>query len=101
MKLLGVRAKIAKGTHAIMRLLSSTTWEIKEFVSADAIPPYAIVSHTWGDDEVSFQDWQTVSSREVESKQGYKKIQYCCEQAVADEIGWIWMDTYVPSYMIC
>lgn len=38
-----------------MRLLSSTTLEFKVF-SDEELPPYAILSHTWGAEEISYQD---------------------------------------------
>lgn len=38
-----------------MRLLHSTTFEFKVF-NDEELPPYAILSHTWGDEEVSYQD---------------------------------------------
>ena len=36
---------------------STTRLEPKPFYEPD-IPPYAILSHTWGDDEVDFQDFK-------------------------------------------
>ena len=46
----------------------------KEF--HDDIPPYAILSHTWGDDqeEVTFHDIETASGT---SKAGYAKLLFC------------------------
>jgi len=43
-----------------MRLINVETLEMKEFFDV-SIPPYAILSHTWGSDEVSYQDWQAVA----------------------------------------
>ena len=47
------------------------------------IPPYAILSHTWGDDdqEVTFKDLTEGSGK---TKVGYRKIQFCGEQATCD-----------------
>ncbi|KAG4441030.1 hypothetical protein IFR05_003485 [Cadophora sp. M221] len=59
----------------------------------DKIPEYAILSHTWGDDELSFQDIQFKDPIAYEPKMGYKKIRYSCEQAREDNIKWIWVDT--------
>lgn len=39
-----------------MRLLDSRTLQFKEFIREDQTPRYAILSHTWGDDEVTFKD---------------------------------------------
>lgn len=51
---------------------------------------YAILSHTWGDGEVSFQDFHR-HGREL--KEGFKKIRGCCNQARKDKIDWVWIDT--------
>ena len=49
----------------------------------DNIPPYAILSHTWGDDdqEVTFQDVQQDAGQ---GKAGYRKLTFCGEQAASD-----------------
>ncbi|KAF4334717.1 heterokaryon incompatibility protein het-E-1 [Fusarium beomiforme] len=54
---------------------------------------YAILSHTWGteEDEVTFQDLQEPDERK--KKNGWSKIQECCEQAKKDGIDWVWIDT--------
>lgn len=72
-----------------MRLLNSSTLELEDF-NADSIPPYAILSHTWGEDEVSFADMERGNAR---NKAGYQKIKYACEQAADDAQGYIWVDT--------
>ncbi|KAK3989113.1 heterokaryon incompatibility protein-domain-containing protein [Cladorrhinum sp. PSN332] len=71
-----------------MRLLNSETLEMKEFYGE--IPPYAILSHTWGDEEVTFQDFH---SPDREKKKGFDKILGCCQQAQRDRIDWTWIDT--------
>jgi len=47
----------------------------------DNIPPYAILSHTWGadTDEVTFRDLMDDTGR---SKAGYGKIRLCEEQII-------------------
>ena len=56
------------------------------------IPPYAILSHTWGadSDEVSFND---VMKGTGKNKDGYKKIAFCREQATKDGLKYFWVDT--------
>ncbi len=66
---------------------------MKHFISYADIPPYAILSHTWDDDEVTFQDWQMLPWPEVQRKKGYRKIEYCCEQAYREGLQWVWIDT--------
>ena len=58
----------------------------------EAIPPYAILSHTWGADteEVTFDDLTNGTGRD---KPGYEKIRFCGEQAAQDGIEWFWIDT--------
>jgi hypothetical protein len=55
-----------------------------------AQPPYAILSHTWGKEEVSLQD---LAQPEVSRKEGFKKIRYCCEQSLKDNLEFAWVDT--------
>ncbi|EHK98765.1 putative Vegetative incompatibility protein HET-E-1 [Glarea lozoyensis 74030] len=56
------------------------------------IPPYAILSHTWGDDdqEITYKEVMDGSGK---SKAGYRKIQFCGEQARRDSLEYIWVDT--------
>lgn len=58
----------------------------------DAIPPYAILSHTWGADteEVTFEDLINGTGKD---KPGYEKIQFCGEQATRDDLEYFWIDT--------
>ncbi|KAF2738506.1 HET-domain-containing protein [Polyplosphaeria fusca] len=62
--------------------------------TSDHIPAYAILSHTWGQEEVNFQDMEAKAdmSRTV-SKAGWKKIQFCAKQAAADGLEYFWVDT--------
>jgi hypothetical protein len=77
-----------------MRLLHSRTAEIRQFISDDDIPPYAILSHTWGTEEISFQQWVSMPS-DLKLMEGYSKIKYCSEQAERDGLEWVWIDTSV------
>ena len=74
-----------------MRLLNAKTITLSEF-HGDQIPPYAILSHTWGpsDDEVQFSD---MARKRRTQKPGYKKLKYLCRQAAADGLAWAWCDT--------
>ncbi len=53
-----------------MRLLETTSLDLQEF--SDEIPQFAVLSQTWGKDEVSYQEMirPTLESR---SKAGYSK----------------------------
>jgi hypothetical protein len=72
-----------------MRLLHSTTLKLEEFSSSE-IPDYAILSHTWEKDEVSFQD---IQGHMVEERGGYAKIKNCGLQADHDGYKYFWIDT--------
>ena len=65
-----------------MWLLDSSTLELQDFPS-QKILHYAILSHTWGDSEVSFQDMRS-ASKEIRQTGGYAKVKRCYEQAVSD-----------------
>ena len=56
------------------------------------VPPYAVLSHRWArpEDEVSFSEFGQPESR---SKQGYRKIESCCRQALKDGLKYVWVDT--------
>ena len=64
----------------------------QDFVGDDMIPPYAILSHTWGKDieEVTFED---LKNGAAEAKAGYEKIRFCGEQAKEDGLEYFWVDT--------
>lgn len=73
-----------------MRLLSVKDLSLHEFNESDKVPPYAILSHTWGKDEVSLDDIMTDKSRH---KAAYAKIQNSCRLAANDGLGFVWIDT--------
>jgi hypothetical protein len=57
-----------------MRLLNTHNLEITEFPD-DRIPIYAILSHTWEEEEVTFHD---MTGTHPENKKGYKKVEQSC-----------------------
>jgi hypothetical protein len=81
-----------------MRLINVHTREIKDFLSDTDVQRYAILSHTWAEEEVSFEDYQCLPKEVLTARKGYPKIDYCCLQAAADGIDWAWVDTYVPCF---
>ena len=56
----------------------------------DKLPPYAILSHTWGDDEVIYSDMQ---AGKAQSKAAFRKISYTCRQALSDGLNFAWIDS--------
>ncbi|KAK0646820.1 heterokaryon incompatibility protein-domain-containing protein, partial [Cercophora newfieldiana] len=72
-----------------MRLINCKTFLLEEVFNN--IPPYAILSHTWGPGELTLQDW--LSGEAARNKPGYAKIEWSCKQAQSDGIGYLWVDT--------
>ncbi|EDN93109.1 hypothetical protein SS1G_08974 [Sclerotinia sclerotiorum 1980 UF-70] len=78
-----------------MRLLecdNADGYRLTKVLLDNSIPPYAILSHTWGSDEqeVNFED---INSGNGKAKTGYEKIQFCGKQAACDNIDYFWVDT--------
>jgi hypothetical protein len=72
-----------------MRLLHSETLELKEFVGCSNVE-YVILSHTWGDEEISIQD---LLSGQAANRASFAKIKNCCAQAARDGFQYVWIDT--------
>lgn len=76
----------------MMRLIHVHTFQLREFLGhPSTFPNYAILSHTWEAEEVSFQDFQDLNL--ARQMRGFRKIKYCCEQAADDGFEWAWVDT--------
>jgi hypothetical protein len=81
-----------------MRLLNTTTFKLQEFTGSD-IPKYAILSHRWGSEEITFQDIQNsknfwkYNQTQIAKSEGWLKIRGCCGQAVVDGYQWTWVDS--------
>jgi hypothetical protein len=76
-----------------MRLLElKENGEFSLTVFSDNIPPYTILSHTWGadSDEVTFKDLEEDTGK---SKAGYDKIRFCGKQAAQNGLRYFWVDT--------
>ena len=74
-----------------MRLINTRTFELKE---AYGNPNYAILSHRWGDSEVTFQ---TLSPTDLANPSlrnpSLNKIRGACAQAREQKLEWLWIDT--------
>lgn len=104
-----------------MRLINVKTGILEEFWGGEK-PPYAILSHTWGPEEVTFSEVQRFAARQsgqmvyepqaihlprfntpqaaliqrpTESKAGFRKIKLSCQQAEKSGLQYIWIDTSV------
>ncbi|KAI3322928.1 hypothetical protein HD806DRAFT_544998 [Xylariaceae sp. AK1471] len=76
-----------------MRLLTrsdSGLFELANYPAGSIIPRYAILSHTWGLEEVTYEDLKHGTALQ---KSGYHKIRFCGEQAERDGLRYFWVDT--------
>jgi len=90
-----------------MRLINTTTGQFREFYDTQR-PRYAILSHTWGDEELSYLDFLFLNSNLPASSagviqaflrnpsadsEGSVKVQESCKLARSRGLEWIWVDS--------
>ena len=74
-----------------MRLINTKTLELTEFQDTKC-PTYAVLSHTWETEEISFADWARPEHRQ--SLTGFAKIEGFCKLAAEHyALEWAWIDT--------
>ena len=73
-----------------MRLINTLTLKLSEFYDEN-IPRYAILSHTWGTDEISYTQYEIMSGDS--SIPTTSKIASCCRLAASQSWHWLWVDT--------
>ncbi|KAI0402570.1 kinesin light chain [Xylaria palmicola] len=77
-----------------MRLLARSDntglYSLTYYPPGTSIPPYAILSHTWGPEEVTYKDLEQGTGQH---KTAYKKIRFCGEQATRHGLRHFWVDT--------
>jgi hypothetical protein len=73
-----------------MWLLDTSSYRLVE-INETRKPDYAILSHTWGAEEVTFRDID--QQKDISSKAGYRKVSFACEQALRDGYKYVWVDT--------
>jgi hypothetical protein len=81
--------------YLTMRLINATTLKVHEFLNEFMIPPFAILSHTWEEEECTLQQMTDAKASRVTKRKGFTKILLCCKQALKDELQWAWVDTQV------
>ena len=73
-----------------MWLINALTLQLEE-VWGEKNVSYAILSHRWENEEVSFRDMQNLG---VATKlKGFAKIRQSCERALEDKHEYVWIDT--------
>lgn len=73
-----------------MKLINCTTLRVEDFDSPSAIRPYAILSHRWEADEVTYQD--VIGSQPPTHKAGWMKIREACRVAQSMGYEYAWVD---------
>lgn len=71
-----------------MRLLNTETLKLEEYFVN--IPEYAILSHRWEQEEVTYQDLQRECGTGLK---GWQKLEACCRVAAARGFSYAWIDT--------
>jgi hypothetical protein len=82
-----------------MHLVNSRPLRLEPFPDARPAPQYAILSHTWGRSEATFEQFRSPwllrsnDARFHDTGTGLWKIRKACEQALADGLSHVWVDT--------
>ncbi|KAK4455221.1 heterokaryon incompatibility protein-domain-containing protein, partial [Podospora aff. communis PSN243] len=74
-----------------MFLINTVTCELENMCGREPMPRYAILSHTWDRDEISFQDLE--SGAASTGRQGYRKVMEACRLARDEGLNYVWIDT--------
>ncbi|KAI0454824.1 heterokaryon incompatibility protein-domain-containing protein [Xylaria acuta] len=85
-----MRYKSKKLRGYMMRLLNVQTLTLEKF-DCPPFPPYAILSHTWGQEEITFQDTHDLQKASV--KAGFTKFKLTCQMTAAQQLQYVWIDT--------
>ena len=75
-----------------MKLLNTRTIQLEDFLDS-SLPSYAILSHRWQKEELSFQDLKPKFAQSLTRKPGYAKIYHFCQTALRDGFDYGWADT--------
>ncbi|KAL8788186.1 MAG: hypothetical protein Q9213_001825 [Squamulea squamosa] len=87
-----------------MRLIHTQTLEFGDFLDSQ-LPPYAILSHRWGEQEISYKEMRKIqkNSLDVSAEEqdeaapglgpGMAKIKDFCRKASENGFDWGWIDT--------
>lgn len=74
-----------------MWLLNCWNYCLEEKDASQWRKAYWILSHTWSDDEVMFQDMQTPHLSD--QRKGFRKIERMCDLAKTEGVSHVWIDT--------
>jgi hypothetical protein len=76
----------------LLQLEDNGEFSLVEYVGNKSVPRYAILSHTWGEDdeELTFKDIRKGTGK---SKPGYHKLTFCAKRAAQNDLRFFWVDT--------
>ncbi|KAF2736355.1 HET-domain-containing protein [Polyplosphaeria fusca] len=74
-----------------MWLINAQNQRLEQFLGCD-VPKYAILSHTWEHEEVTFQEMSYLHAS-LTNRKGYRKINHACVRALKDGLQYAWVDT--------
>ncbi|CAG2015509.1 unnamed protein product [Fusarium graminearum] len=75
----------------VMRLINTQTLQLEFYHGGSR--QYAILSHVWGNDEVTFQDMTSVDPAEALELDRYSKLRESCKLARSLKMDYLWIDT--------
>ncbi|KAK1828799.1 heterokaryon incompatibility protein-domain-containing protein [Podospora conica] len=76
-----------------MRVLDTSTLKLYDLDISEYPPPdYAILSHTWGEEEVTYDD-MCGDHEALKDRKGFQKIVNFCQKAAAAGYSYGWVDT--------
>ncbi|KAK0639829.1 heterokaryon incompatibility protein-domain-containing protein, partial [Cercophora newfieldiana] len=79
-----------------MWLINTTTLGLEYFAVPERARRYAVLSHTWGNEELTFAEFRSLTgtnSDSLKDTRGYQKIRKTCELARQSNIPYVWVDT--------
>ncbi len=74
-----------------MRLINVHTFKQADRFKDNRTPPYAILSHRWTENEISYQEFLNITKDALNT--GFAKVANACAQAKQTGLDWIWIDT--------
>jgi hypothetical protein len=75
-----------------MRLINTHTLKLETFIWSN-IPHYAILSHRWENNEVTYQDFVNENAAKISDS---RKVSGCCTRAATD--GWEYVVSDLASH---
>jgi len=76
----------------LLRRRENGTFSLTTFINLNNVPRYAILSHTWdaNDQELTYQE---IMNNRGSDKTGFRKIEFCADQAEKDDLNYFWVDS--------